>query len=167
MPIAAADAELKTITASMASADPELRGMSVHLSPLDSETTHGVRPALLLTLGISIVLLLIACTNIMNLLFSRAADRGREMAVRKAVGASAWRLVRQMLTESVCLTFFAGAVGVVLARFALATLVSLSPAHLPISGHVEIDWTVLGFSFLVCAATAILAGVLLAVLRSS
>jgi predicted permease len=167
IPIAAADAELKTITASMASADPELRGMSVHLSPLDSETTHGVRPALLLTLGISIVLLLIACTNIMNLLFSRAAERGREMAVRKAVGASAWRLVRQMLTESVCLTFFAGAVGVVLARFALATLVSLSPAHLPISGHVEIDWTVLGFAFLVCAATAILAGVLPAVLRSS
>jgi hypothetical protein len=112
------------------------------------------------------VLLLIACTNIMNLLFSRAAERGREMAVRKAVGASSWRLVRQMLVESVCLTFFAGALGVLLARFALDTLVSISPAHLPISGRVEIDWTVLGFAFLVCSATGILAGILPAVHRS-
>jgi putative ABC transport system permease protein len=165
-PIAAADAELKTITAGMAAADPQLRGMSVHLSGLDSETTTHVRRALLITLGISVVLLLIACTNIMNLLFSRAAQRGREMAVRMAVGASAWRLVRQMLVESGCLTFFSGAVGVLLARLALDTLVRISPAHLPISGHVEIDWTVLAFAFATCAATAILAGVLPAVHRS-
>jgi putative ABC transport system permease protein len=164
--ITSADAELKTIAARMAADEPSLRGMSVHLSPLDSETAKGVRPALLITLGISIVLLLIACTNIMNLLFSRAAERGREMAVRKAVGASSWRLVRQMLVESVCLTFFAGALGVLLARFALDTLVSISPAHLPISGRVEIDWTVLGFAFLVCSATGILAGILPAVHRS-
>ncbi len=166
IPISAADAELKTITTRMTDADPELRGMSAHLSALDSETTSAVRPALLLTLGISVVLLLIACTNIMNLLFSRAANRGREMAVRKAVGASAWQLVRQMLTESACLTFFAGALGVALARLALDTLVSISPAHLPVSGHVDIDWTVLGFAFLVCGATAILAGILPAVHRS-
>jgi len=150
----------------MAAVDPKMRGLSVQLSALDSETTKAVRPALLLTLGISVVLLLIACSNIMNLLFSRAAERGREMAVRKAVGASAWRLIRQMLTESACLTFVAGALGVLLARFALDTLVSVSPAHLPLSGRVEIDWTVLGFAFLACAATAILAGILPAVHRS-
>jgi putative ABC transport system permease protein len=161
--IVSADAELKTITAHMAADEPSLHGMSVHLSALDSETTKGVRPALLLTLGIAIVLLLIACTNIMNLLFSRAAVRGREMAIRKAVGASTWRMVRQMLIESACLTFFAGTVGVLLARLALDTLVSVSPAHLPISGHVQIDWSVLGFAFLVCAATAILAGIFPAV----
>ena len=165
-PLAQADAELKTIAARMSAASPQLRGMSVQLSPLGTETTGGVRRALLLTLGISIVLLLIACTNIMNLLFSRAANRGREIAVRKAVGASRWRLVRQMLTESMCLTFAAGAVGVALARVAVDALVALSPAHLPISGRVEIDWTVLAFAFLICSVTAFLAGVLPAVHRS-
>ncbi|HEV3202631.1 MAG TPA: ABC transporter permease, partial [Bryobacteraceae bacterium] len=160
------DAELKTITAGMAANEPNLRGMSVHVSALDAETTGTVRPALLLALGISIVLLLIACSNIMNLLFSRAAQRGRELAVRKAVGATAWRLVRQMLTESACLTFLSGAIGVVLARFTLDALVALSPAHLPVSGRVEIDWRVLAFAFLVCAASSILAGVLPGLHRS-
>src|SRR5579871_3857004 len=96
----------------------------------------------------------------MNLLFSRAAQRGREMAVRKAIGATAGRLVRQMLTESACLTLVAGALGVAFADLALGALVRLSPAHLPISGRVEIDWTVLGFAFVICAAASILAGVL-------
>src|SRR5439155_6412142 len=137
-----------------------------HLSALGVQTTGAVRSALLLTLGISVVLLFIACTNIMNLLFSRAANRGREMAVRKAVGATAWRLVRQMLIESACLTFFAGAAGVVLARFVLDALVSLSPAHLPVSGRIGIDWTVLAFAFLACAAATVLAGVLPALHRS-
>jgi putative ABC transport system permease protein len=161
--IAAADAELKTITARMSAADPGLRGMSTHLSRLDSETTAHAGRALLITLGIAVVLLLIACTNIMNLLFSRAAQRGREMAVRKAVGASVWRLVRQMLVESCCLTFFSGAVGVLMARSVVDGLVRLSPAHLPISGHLELDWTVLAFAFTTCAVTALLAGVLPAV----
>jgi putative ABC transport system permease protein len=161
-----ADAELKTITTRMAAKDPNLRNTSVQLALLNAETTSKVRPALLLTLGISVVLLLIACSNIMNLLFSRAAQRGREMAVRKAVGATSGRLTRQMLTESACLTFFAGAIGVVLANLAIGALVRLSPAHLPISGRVEIDWTVLAFAFSVCAIAAILAGVLPALHRS-
>ena len=165
-PMARADAELKTITTRMAASEPSLRGMSVQLSALDAETSRSVRPALLLTLGISAVLLLIACSNIMNLLFSRAAQRGREMAVRKAVGATVGRLVRQMLTESACLTFLAGAVGMVLAALTLNALVAVSPAHLPVSGRVEIDWTVLGFAFLVCAVAATLSGVLPALHRS-
>ena len=110
-------------------------------------------------LGISIVLLLIACTNIMNLLFSRAVSRGREMAVRKAVGATTLRLVRQMLTESACLTFIAGIVGIGFARIGLELLLGLSPAHLPVSGQVGIDLNVLGFTFLLCALAAFLAGV--------
>jgi putative ABC transport system permease protein len=165
VPMAAAESELKVITARMADKDPSLRGMSVRLSPLDAATTRTVRPALLLTLGISLVLLLIACTNIMNLLFSRAAERGREMAVRKAIGATSGRLVRQMLTESACLTFTAGGCGVALARLGLDTLVGLSPAHLPVTGRIDIDWTVLAFAFLICAAAAVVAGVLPAVDR--
>jgi len=161
-----ATAEFKTITARMAASDPSLRGLSVQLSPLDAATTATVRSALLLSLGISIVLLLIACTNVMNLLFSRAARRSREIAIRKAVGATAWRLVRQMVTESAFLTFLAGAIGIVLVGLTLDSLVAISPAHLPISGRVQIDWTVLAFTFAICAVASMLAGILPAVHRS-
>ena len=164
--LAQADSELKAITSRFAAQNPAGGGLGVQLAPLNSETTAKVRPALILMLGISIVLLLIACTNIMNLLFSRAAARGREMAIRKAVGASRGRLVRQMLTESACLTFLAGILGVVLARIVLDSLVSLSPAHLPVSGRVGIDWTVLAFTFAVCSLAALFAGGLPALHRS-
>ncbi len=153
-----AESELQSLSSHMSAQFPAMRGMSVRLTPLDAATTKHVRPALLLMLGISVVLLLIACTNIMNLLFSRAATRSREMAIRKAVGANTWRLVRQMLTESAFLTFLGGILGVALAWSVLDILVGMSPAHLPISGHVEIDPIVLGFTFVVCAASAIVAG---------
>ena len=133
--VAHAETELKTITAGMAQQEPDLRGVSVQLSGLGAETTGSVRSALLLTLGISMVLLLIACTNIMNLLFSRAAQRGREIAVRKAVGARALRLIRQMVTESACLTFFAGAIGVVFAPCAGQSGCSLARASAGLGTH--------------------------------
>jgi putative ABC transport system permease protein len=164
--VAQAETELQSITSHLSAQNPAARKLSVHLASLDSETTSQVRPALLLMLGISIVLLLIACTNIMNLLFSRAVSRGREMAVRKAVGATTIRLVRQMLTESACLTFFAGIIGVGLARIGLELLLDLSPTHLPASGHVGIDLNVLAFTFILCALAAFAAGVFPALYRS-
>jgi predicted permease len=163
---AQAELELQGITSRVAAQTPALRGLSVHVASLDADTTKSVRPALILMLGISIVLLLIACTNIMNLLFARAASRGREMAVRKAVGATTLRLVRQMLTESACLTFVAGIIGVGLARIGLEVLLTLSPTHLPVSGTVGIDLTVLGFAFLLCTAAAFVSGVFPALHRS-
>jgi putative ABC transport system permease protein len=163
---ALAEMELQGITSRLAARTPALRGLSVHVAGLGSDTTKEVRPALILMLGISIVLLLIACTNIMNLLFARAASRGREMAVRKAVGATTLRLVRQMLTESACLTFVAGIIGVGLAQIGLRLLLTLSPTHLPVSGTVGIDLTVLGFAFFLCASAAVLAGVFPALHRS-
>ena len=163
---AQAEMELQGITSRLAARTPALRGLSVHVAGLGSDTTKEVRPALILMLGISIVLLLIACTNIMNLLFARAASRGREMAVRKAVGATTLRLVRQMLTESACLTFVAGIIGIGLAQIGLRLLLTLSPTHLPVSGTVGIDLTVLGFAFILCASAALIAGVFPALHRS-
>lgn len=163
---AQAELELQGITSRLTAQTPALRGLSVHVANLNADTTKEVRPALILMLGISIVLLLIACTNIMNLLFARAASRGREMAVRKAVGATTLRLVRQMLTESACLTFIAGIIGVGLARIGLEVLLKLSPTHLPVSGRVGIDLTVLSFAFLLCGAAAFVAGVFPALHRS-
>ncbi len=164
--IAQAETELQSITSRLLAQNSGMRGLSVQIAPLDSASTSDVRPALLLMLGISIVLLLIACTNVMNLLFSRAAARGREMAVRKALGATTGRLVAQMLTESACLTFLAGIAGVGLARIGLEVLLGLSPAHLPVTGRVGIDLTVLAFAFLLCAVAAVVAGVFPALHRS-
>ena len=155
---ASAEIEMQALTSQMAAQFPAMKGLGVHLALLDSATTKRVRPALLLILGISIVLLLIACTNIMNLFFSRATARSHEMAIRKAVGANTLRLVRQMLTESAVVTFLGGIVGVAFAWSVLDVLVGMSPARLPLSGHVEIDPVVLGFAFLVCAVAAIVAG---------
>jgi putative ABC transport system permease protein len=160
--LAQAESELKTLTSRMAKQDE----LSVRLSPLNAETTATVRSPLLLLLGVSIVLLLIACTNIMNLLFSRASARGREMAIRRAAGATSLRLIRQMLTESACLTALGGILGVLLAWSVTGLLVSIAPAHLPVTGSVDIDPTVLGFTLILCAGAALSAGLLPALLTS-
>ena len=153
------ESELKSLTPRITKQD----GLSVRLPALDAETTSAVRSPLLLLLGISVMLLLIACTNIMNLLFSRGTTRGREMAIRKAAGATNQRLIRQMLTESVCLTALGGMLGIGLAWSAVGSLVTISPAHLPVIGRISIDPTVTGFTFLVCAGAALWAGLFPAV----
>ena len=132
----------------------------VRVSSLGERTSRQVRPALLIIFGISLVLLAIACVNVMSLWFSRVAARAREIAIRKAIGASLGRIVRQMMTESACLTFSAGVVGVLLAWGFQNALISLSPFHVPISGRIDIDWRVLGFAVLACAAAATFSGVL-------
>ena len=156
--ISQAQAEMDTLSARMAGEHLQQPAVSIRVSPLHAETTSHVRPALMLMMGIAIVLLLVACTNITSLLFSRSVVRGREIAIRKAVGANTGRLVRQMLTESACLTLLAGIAGVLVARLALDGLVRLSPFHLPVSGTVRIDPAVLAFTFATCAAATIIAG---------
>jgi putative ABC transport system permease protein len=153
-----AQAELTTFSPLLAAQIPSERGMLPRLRPLHDETTRHVRPALLLMMATSLVLLLLACTNIMNLLFSRSVARGREMAIRLAVGASRGRLIRQMLTESIVLTGIGGLIGLVLARLALNALVSLSPFHLPVSGTIRIDGGVIAFTGAMCVAAAMIAG---------
>jgi predicted permease len=157
--VAQAESELKSVTSHIAKQE----GLSARLSALDAETRSAVRSPLLLLLGISIMLLLIACTNIMNLLFSRATTRAREMAIRKAAGATSLRLVRQMLTESACLTALGGILGIGLAWSAVGFLIAISPAHLPAVGRISIDPAVLGFTFFVCAGAAFSAGLFPAV----
>jgi putative ABC transport system permease protein len=164
--LAQAQAEMQALALRTAEKFAEGHDWSVQLDPLGEATSRSARRALLLVLGISIVLLLIACTNIMNLFFSRAATRTREMAVRKAVGATAGRLIRQLLTESGCVAVLAGAVGLGLAAISLDAVAGLSPYHLPISGKISLDTTVLGFTFLICALATVVAG-LFPALRTS
>jgi putative ABC transport system permease protein len=90
----------------------------------------------------------------MNLFFSRGVGRLREMSIRRAIGSTTGRLVRQLLTEGVVLAVLGGSVGVLLASLALDTIVVLSPVHLPVTGTINIDRTVLAFTVIVCLAAA-------------
>ncbi|MEO5894208.1 MAG: ABC transporter permease [Vicinamibacterales bacterium] len=122
---------------------------------LTDEVVGGVRRAVLLLLGAVGFLLLIACANVANLLLARAEARQREIAVRSALGAGAWRVVRQMLTESLVLTAVAATVGLLLAYGAVRYVAWWNPANIPRVSTVALDARVLAFTALVALATSI------------
>ena len=133
---------------------------SVQLAPLDAETTRTARQPLTVVLAISIVLLLIACTNLMNLFLSRGMARMPELTIRRALGGTVGRLVRQLLAESLVIAAIGGALGVLLARLAINALVALSPVHLPVTAAINVDGPVLLFTAAICVAAAFAAGLL-------
>jgi len=106
-------------------------------------------------MGAVVLVLLIACTNIANLLLAQAAGREREFAIRLAVGAGRSRLVQQFLTESVLISLIGGAAGVAFAYWSVETLVALSPTDIPRLDQVRIDRRVLAFT----ASLTILTGI--------
>ena len=121
------------------------------------ERRHGdTRPALLILLGAVGVLLLIACANVCNLLLARGARRRKEFAVRLALGASRWRLIRYLLVESVALSLSGGVLGLFVAFLAVSPFVRIAPATVARVEGIEVDATVLGFTF----AVAVMAGVI-------
>lgn len=161
--LSAAETELRSIAEAL-SRDPATGdAWSVQLSPLDEQTTRRARQPLLAVLGISLVLLSIAATNLMNLIFSHAATRQHELSIRRAIGSSTARLVRQLLIESALLATIGAGVGVVLAQLVLSVLMRLSPVHLPIVGTIGIDRTVLAFVAAIAALAAVAAGLLPAI----
>ncbi|HJR69940.1 MAG TPA: ADOP family duplicated permease, partial [Gammaproteobacteria bacterium] len=125
------------------------------------------REALLVLLGAVGLVLLVACTNVANLLLARGAARARELSLRSALGASTWRLVRSLFAECLVLALAAGIVGVGLGWLTLRILVQLRPTGLAALGEVQFDPTVLAFTFAVSVATAVLFGVAPAVQLAS
>jgi putative ABC transport system permease protein len=119
------------------------------LVPLREQLVGSTRPTLLVLLGASLVLLLIACTNAVNLLIARTASRHGEIAVRTALGAGRGRLIRQFLVECLVLALAGSAVGVVLARLGVAWMLALQTGRLPRAGDVSVDWRVLAFALAV------------------
>jgi putative ABC transport system permease protein len=123
---------------------------------LQDDVTVGVKPALLAVLGAVALLLLIACVNVTNLVLSRGAQRRGEFAMRAALGATRTRLVRQMLAESLLLSFAGGALGLLAAHFGVGALVALSPAGLPRAAAIGVN----GAAFAFAAAVTTLVGLL-------
>src|SRR5688500_4543593 len=137
-----------------------------NLQPLHDRVVGDIRPGLLALLGAVAFVLLIACVNIANLLLARASSRGRELAVRLALGAGRRRVVRQLLTESVLLAFIGGVAGVMFGIWAVDALVSIAPASAPRLAEIRLDLRVFGFAALVTVATGVLFGLAPAVAAS-
>jgi putative ABC transport system permease protein len=132
----------------------------VVLRPLQETWLGNVQSALWLLLGATSFVLLIACANMANLLLSKAAGKRREVALRAALGASRWRIVRLVLAESMLISLFGGVGGVILANWGTKLLVSLAPARIPRLNEAHFDGAILLFTFLVTTATGILMGLL-------
>ena len=152
-------AELTTIAAQLEQQYPASNtGWGTLVIPLHERFVGDVRPVLIVLLGAVCFLLLIACVNVANLLLARAAARQKEIAIRTAIGARRWRIVRQLLTESVMLAVVGGALGLLLAVWGIQALVALSPGNIPRLGEVSLDGRVLASTFGVSLVTGILFG---------
>jgi predicted permease len=125
---------------------PPESAWSVHLLPLGETVVGNVRQPLLLMMGAVGLVLLIGCVNVANLLLARATARGREMAVRQALGAPRMQLIRQLLTESLLLSMLGGIAGLAILFFTRKLLLQIIPATLPRLNDISISWTVLLFA---------------------
>jgi predicted permease len=130
--------------------------LGVTLSRLHEEVVGAFRLALWILLGAVGVVLLITCVNLANLALARGSGRRREMAIRAALGATRWRLILQLATESLLLALLGGGLGLLLAIYGVDLLLALSPATLPRAAEVSIDFRVLGFTLVL----SLLAGVI-------
>jgi putative ABC transport system permease protein len=156
-----ASAELDAINASYKQqfgSNADATKFGILAQTLEESLVGGLRPSLLVLLAAVGFVLLIACANVANLLLARAAARDREIAVRKALGASGGRLVRQLLSESILLSVCGGALGVFFAAALMPALRSISPGAVPRLGEAKIDGVVMIFSLLLCVITGIAFG---------
>jgi predicted permease len=137
---------------------PPQAGWTIHVTPLAETLVGNVRQSLLLLSGAVGLVLLISCVNVANLLLTRASARGREMAVRQALGAPRTRLIRQLLTESLLLFVLGGVTGFAVLLGTRKFLLQFIPESLPRFNEISISWDVLAFAIIVSIAAGILFG---------
>jgi predicted permease len=160
--IAAAQAHLDALVASLKKqypADyPAQDAWTVRMIPLSETVVGGVRQSLILLFGAVGLVLLISCVNVANLLLARASARGREIAVRQALGAQRTRLIRQFLVETLLLFLMGGIAGFAILFFSRKFLLQLVPESLPHLNDISINWGVLLFSLAVSVVAGIVFG---------
>ena len=157
MTLAQAAQDMERVNRGLAAAYPDVdTGIQTTIVPMKDQIVGEVRPVLWVLMGAVLFVLLIACVNVANLQLARATARQREFAVRVALGAQQGRLVRQMLTESLTLSFVGGALGLLLADWGCRAAVMAMPDRLPRAENVGLDGRVLLFTL----AISVLAGVI-------
>jgi putative ABC transport system permease protein len=157
--VAAADSEMRSIGAQLEQQYPD-EGFRLgrKLISLYDEVTWGSKVPLLVLLGAVGFVLLIACANIANLLLARGAGRQREIAIRTALGAGRWQIMRQLLMESVLLSLAGGALGLLVASWGVRALVATSPLDIPRLKDVGLDPAVLAFTVIISVLTGLFFG---------
>jgi putative ABC transport system permease protein len=167
---AQADAEMKALAAQLEKEAPQRNtGWSVTLVPVHEQVVDQIRPAVLVLAGAVGLVLLIACVNVANLLLARSTARERELGIRTALGAKRFRLVRQMLSESLLLGAAGGAAGLILAYAFHRGLLALVADRIPVPRleQVALDTTVLAFTVGLSLATGLVFGLVPAILASN
>ncbi len=162
--VAQAQTELEGIAGTLRSeypaAYPSGQGFTISATSLHDELTKDARPTLLLLIGTTAFVLLIACANIANLTLARLTRRSRELALRAALGADRVRLFRQMLTESGLLALAGGVLGLALAAATMRLLTGFAARFTPRAGEIALDGEVLVFTLVVCVLTGLAFAVL-------
>ena len=156
---AQAKAEMDLIAANLANQYNESNaGNGIGVRPLLEVFVGDIRRALWVLFAAVAFVLLIACANIANLLLARAQSRQKEMAIRSAMGAGRWRIARQLLTESVLLALIGGTIGMLIAQWGIRLILYISPAAIPRSTEISLNWRVLIFTIGLAFVTGILFG---------
>ena len=155
---AQAQADLEVITNQIEQQFPDMAGYGVNVVSVLEQSVGFIRRALMILFIAVLFVLLIACANVANLLLARAAVRQREVSIRTAIGADRWRIVRQLMTESMLLAVLGGALGVLLAWWGLKLLVGLSPADIPRLEYIRLDGRVLLFTLGLSLLTGLIFG---------
>ena len=130
------------------------------INSLQQEITRDIKPAVLAIFSAVLLVLVIACVNVINLLLVRAAQRRGEFAIRNALGAGRLRMVRQLVTESLLLTFLGGAFGMLMAEFGVRTLIALSPPGLPRASAIRVDAAAFAFAIIVTTLIGVVVGLI-------